>query len=193
MSSLKTYETELDEVIDIVIKLNWTYAIFCAFYQKKQVDRDIREKHPEFFLIIHESLLCNVCTAVTLLFKGKQKETSIFSLIKRIESSNPTLSKKLVQKIGSHKSLIRKVTTIRHQVFAHRCESKSPNEVFDEVKLYLKMLGEVVILSQFVTHVLAQEVGRGKAKGFTKHLEEGARYIVKDADLVMQTFLKMVH
>ena len=40
---LKTHKNELDEMIDVVVKLTWNYTIFCALIEKKDADLEVRE------------------------------------------------------------------------------------------------------------------------------------------------------
>ena len=70
---MKTRESELGEMIDVVIKLVWNYTIFRALFEKNDADLETRKAHPEFFLTMHDSLLCGFCTATTILFEDKKK------------------------------------------------------------------------------------------------------------------------
>jgi hypothetical protein len=82
---MKTCESELGEMIDVVIKLVWNYTIFRALFEKNDADLETRKAHPEFFLTMHDSLLCGFCTATTILFDDKEKATSLWSLIKKLK------------------------------------------------------------------------------------------------------------
>ena len=90
---MKTNENELDEMIDVVIKLIWNYTIFCKLFEKKEAYADARQAHPEFFVTMSDSLLCSFFVAADLLFDEKEKATSLRNLIKDIEVSNPQLAK----------------------------------------------------------------------------------------------------
>jgi len=156
---MKTRENELQEIIDVVIKLAWNYTIFRALFEKNDTDCETRKAHPEFFLTMHDSLLCGFCAATTILFDDKAKATSFWHLIKK---STPELANKLTEKIQLSSSYIKKVEALRHQVFAHRWEAKSPQDVFTEVRLQTDMMTEVVKLAQFVICELADEITKGR-------------------------------
>ena len=80
--SAKTFKNEVDEILDVVIKLIWIYTIFRGLFEKKEDGREedyykARAAHPQFFLTIYDSLLCGFCNTTALLFKEKDNETSI--------------------------------------------------------------------------------------------------------------------
>ena len=156
---MKTREDELKEMIDVVIKIVWNYTIFRAFFEKNSADLETRKAHPEFFLTIHDSLLCGFCTATAILFDDKEKATSLWNLIKK---SKPETAKALGEKIQLNSASIKRVETLRHQVFAHRWQAKSPQDVFAEVQLQVKMIAEIVNLAQSITLELAGEIDRNK-------------------------------
>ena len=91
---MKTRENELEEMIDVVIKLTWNYTIFRALFEKDDADYETRKAHPEFFLTMHDSLLCGFCTGTTILFDDEEKATSLWSLIKK---TTPELANKLTK------------------------------------------------------------------------------------------------
>jgi hypothetical protein len=156
---MKTRESELGEMIDVVIKLVWNYTIFRALFEKNDADLETRKAHPEFFLTMHDSLLCGFCTATTILFEDKEKATSFWSLIKKLK---PELASKLNEKIRFKSSYIKKVETLRHQVFAHRWEAKSPQDVFAEVQLQVNMMTEIASLAQLIIFELAGEIANDR-------------------------------
>jgi hypothetical protein len=158
---MKTRENELKEMIDVVVKLVWNYTIFRAFFEKNNADLETRKTHPEFFLTMHDSLLCGFCTATALLFDGKEKATSLWSLIKK---SKPETVKALGEKIQLNSVYIKKVEALRHQVFAHRWQAKSPQDVFAEVQLQVNMMAEIVNLAQSTILELAGEIDRNKSE-----------------------------
>lgn len=165
---MKTYENELDEMIDVVIKLTWTYAVFCALFEKKSADRETREEHPELFLTMHDSLLCGFCVATAVLFEEKEKATSICNLIREVEVSKPELGNKLKERIRANRRPIQELEKIRHQVYAHRWKKKAPQEVFDEVRPRVSMMKEVVDLARSIVSGLAQESGGQKRENLEK-------------------------
>jgi hypothetical protein len=162
---MKTCEDELKELIDLVIKLVWNYTIFRAFFEKNDADLETRKAHPEFFLTMHDSLLCGFCTATAILFDNKEKATSLWSLIKQ---SKPETANALAEKIRLNNGYIKKVKTLRHQVFAHRWQSKSPQEVFAEEGLRVNMMTEIVNLVQLIILELAGEIDRNKKEELQK-------------------------
>ncbi|HTR40844.1 MAG TPA: hypothetical protein VMH87_04450, partial [Pseudomonadales bacterium] len=114
---MKTRKDELEEVVDLVIKLIWNYKIFRALFEVNKADYETRTAHQEFFITMNDSLLCFFCTGVTILFEDKEKTTSFWSLIRK---STPALQSELTGIIKLNHGKIEKVETLRHQVFAHR-------------------------------------------------------------------------
>src|SRR5690348_16266852 len=116
---MKTYGNELDEIIDVVVKLDWNYTIFCKFFEQTDIYTEVRRAHPHFFITIYESLLCSFCTPTDLLFCKRPKATSLCNLIKDAESTKPEFAAKLTEKIHAKKNLIGTIEEIRNQVCAH--------------------------------------------------------------------------
>ena len=184
---MKSYENELDEILDVVIKLAWSHTILCALFEKKDADRQVREIHQEFFITIYDSLLCGFCTTTALLFSEKEKATSICNLIRDIQQSKPELAKKLNEKICVNKSLIKKAEDIRHQACAHRWKAKTPHEVFAEAGLRLNMMKEIVELTRFVICELVEEVGKENPEK-QQLSKETLQRVADDASQVMRAF-----
>jgi len=189
---MKTYENEVDEIIDVVVKLTWSYTIFRALFEKKDADREAREAHPEFFLIMHDSLFCGFCVATAVLFEDKEKATSICNLVKEIEVSKPELAKKLNERIRANRWPIDELQKSRHQVCAHRWKSKTPQQVFDEVRPRVSMMKEVLDLSRSIISELAEEAGGEKPKDMERQQlsKETLECIAEDAGQVMRAFVK---
>src|SRR5690242_19240431 len=120
---MKTPNEELEEMIDLVTKLNWTYTILRALFRKNDADAEVRRTHPEFFLAMHDSLVCSFCVSVEILFEEKAKATSLWSLIRQIE---PQLSNELAVRVQAFNAPIKNIESIRHQVCAHRWQAKTP-------------------------------------------------------------------
>jgi hypothetical protein len=184
---MKTHENEVNEIIEVVIKLTWGYTIFCALFQKKDADREARGAHPEFFMTMYDSLFCGFCVTTALLFNDKPKATSICNLIKDIEALQPELAEKLNEKIRVNRSVIDKIETIRHQVCAHRWEKKTPQEVFEEVQPRLNMVKNVIDLARFIVFELA-DVRRKEELERQQLSEHTLQCITYDAGLVMRAF-----
>jgi hypothetical protein len=193
---MKTYENELDEMIDVVIKLTWNYTIFCALFEKKDAFREARETHQEFFLVMHDSLLCSFCVATDLLFHEdkKGKATSLCNLIKDIETPKPEFARGLNDKICANKSPIEKIGVIRNQVCAHRWEKKTPQEVFDEARLHLSEMKTVTELSRSIICALAEEAGGERKENLEKQQlsENRLQCIANDAGQIMRAFVETV-
>lgn len=194
---MKTYESELDEMIDVVVKLTWSHTIFCALFEKKDVDREAgeceaRKAHPEFFLAMHDSLLCGFCNAIALLFKNKDNETSFCSLIKRIEGTKPDLAKKFNEQIQANNSFIKSIKVLRHEFFAHRYITKTPQEVFAEARLHLNEMKEATDFTRLIIIELAGEAGGNRKQNLeTQQLsKETLRCVANDAGRVMHTFME---
>src|SRR6266446_2726350 len=152
---MKTREAEVEEMIDVVIKLTWNYTVFRALFEKKEADSEAREEHPEFFLTLHDSLFCGFCVATSLLFEEKEKATSLWSLIR---TSKLGLRSKLTERIQAAGGLIKKIEAIRNQVCAHRWEARSPQDVFAEVRLRISMMTEIAYLARFIICEVVGEV-----------------------------------
>lgn len=151
---MKTCTDELKEMVDVVVKLTWTYTIFGTLFKKQDAESEVRRAHPEFFLTMHDTLLCSFCLAVEILFEKKEKATSLWSLIRK---SKPKLFKELTGRIHAHTSSIKKIEAIRHQVCAHRWQAKSPQEVFAEVQLPFNTMTEITTLARSLILELAEE------------------------------------
>ncbi len=181
----------------MVNKLVWSCKIFCALFEKKDTNRDakecdVRKAHQEFFLAMHDSLLCGFCVATTLLFSEKEKATSICNLIKDIEESKPGLATMLNEKIRDFRAngdAIGKVEVIRQQACAHRWKAKTPQEVFAEAGLRLSMMKEVADLSRFIICELAKEAGKEDLEK-QQLSEETLQRIADDASRVMDAFVE---
>ena len=192
---MKTYENELDEMIDVVIKLIWNYTIFCKLFEKKEAYADARQAHPEFFVTMADSLLCSFFVAADLLFNEKKKATSLRKLIKDIEVSNPQLAKKLNGKIPTSKgSLIGKIAIMRNQVFAHRWNAKTPQVVFHEASVTPNMMKEITELAQSIICDLAEGFGGIKRVNIERiQLSNNTlQCIADDAGLVMGAFVATI-
>jgi HAMP domain-containing protein len=189
---MKTYEEEVDEIIDVVIKLAWNYTVFRALFEKKDADREARGAHPEFFLTMHDSLFCGFCVATALLFSEKEKSTSICSLIRHIQVPNPDLAKKLNERIRVNQGPIDELQKIRNQVCAHRWEKKTPQEVFDEVGPRMSMMREIIDLARSAICELAEVGGVKKRERLEKQQlsKETLQCIADDTGQVMRAFEK---
>jgi hypothetical protein len=183
---MKTYGEELDEMIDVVIKLTWSYTIFRALFE--DADREAREAHPEFFLTMHDSLFCGFCVATALLFNTKAKATSICNLIKQV--SKPDLAEKLNDKITPRPSPIVKLQKMRNEVCAHRCKTKTAQEVFHEVAPRVSTMKEVVDLAKSIICELAEHAGVKKRENIEEQQfsKETLQQIADDAGQVMRAF-----
>ncbi len=184
---MKTRENELEEMIDLVIKLSWTYTVFRALFAKKDADSEVRQQHPEFFLTMHDSLFCGFCVATEILFEEKEKATSLWSLIRK---SKPQVAHGLSEKIRAHNSSIENIEAIRHQVCAHRWQAKSPQEVFAEVRPRLSMMAEINNLGRFVLLELVGEVDSNRRTALERQQlgELRLRSVTDDASQVMRAF-----
>ena len=193
----KTFKNEVDEILDVVIKLIWIYTIFRGLFEKKEEDREkdyykARAAHPQFFLTIHDSLLCGFCDTTTLLFKEKDNETSIYSLIKHVKELKPSLAKKLRKQIQAKNSLLKKIKSIRHGVHTHQNKTKTPQEAFIEANLSLNMLKEVADFTQSIINELAEEAAESQNEKL-KNLQlsnDILQSLTNDTDQVMRTLLK---
>ncbi len=184
---MKTRNEELDEMIDLVIKLNWTYTIFRSLFKKQDADSEARCAHPEFFLAMHDSLLCSFCVAVEILFETKPKATSLWNLIKQIE---PQLSAKLSTRIQASNTSIKDIEAIRHEVNAHRWQAKTPQRVFAEVQLRIKTMAEIANLARVLVLELAGDIdNKRKAELENQQLSESTLSCVAgDAGKVLEAF-----
>lgn len=184
---MKTRNEELEEMIDLAIKSIWTYTIFRTLFRKEDADSEARRAHPEFFLAMHDSLLCSFCVAVEILFEEKPKATSLWSLVRQAE---PQLSSQLETRILAHYSSIKDIETIRHQVCAHRWQAKSPQEVLAEVQLRINAMTEIAQLTRFLILELAEDIdSKRKAELEKQQLSESTfGCVAEDALKVLQAF-----
>ena len=175
-------------MIDVVIKLTWSYTVFRALFEKKAADREVREAHPEFFLTMHDCLFCGFCVATSLLFEDKRKAISLRNLVVQ---AKPELEAKWNEKIRVNRS-IKELEKIRQQVCAHRWQKKSPQEVIDEVRPRVKMMEEVVALARSIVLELVGAINAEKRE----HLEaqqlsgETSQKLADDTGQIMHAFLK---
>jgi hypothetical protein len=156
---MKTRDEELDEIIDVVVKLVWTHAAFQSLFSKHPADAEVRCEYPELFLTLHDALVCSFCVAVEILFEEKEKATSLWSLIRK---SRPQLSSELTRRIQVHTSAINRIETVRHQVCAHRWQAKLPKDVFAEVQLRLSTMTEIADLARSLILELVGEIDGDK-------------------------------
>ena len=192
---MKTYENELDEMIDAVIKLTWNYTIFLKLFEKKEIYSEARQAHPEFFVTMLDSLLCSFFVTADLLFEEKKKATSLRNLIRDIEMSKPALAKKLNEKIPAGKGgLIEKIRIMRNQVCAHRPKAKTPQAVFAEAAVRLSMMKETTDLARFIVSELADEAGGRRKKNLKKQQlsDSTLQCVIDDAGLVLRAFAETV-
>jgi hypothetical protein len=142
------------------------------------VESEVRDEHPEFFLTMHDSLLCSFCVAVEILFEEKETATSLWSLIRK---SDAQVASNLQKRIRAHKTSIKKVETIRHQVCAHRWQAKSPQGVFAEVRLRFNMMTEIADLARSIILELTEAVDTTrKAEIERQQLSDSTLCIVAD-------------
>ena len=179
-------------MIDVVIKLTWSYTLFRALFEKKDADREAREAHREFFLTMHDSLFCGFCVGTALLFEEKEKATSICNLVKEFGVSKPELAKKLNEKIRANRRPIDELEKIRHQVCAHRWKKKTPQEVFIEACPRMSVMQAVVDLARSIILELAGDAGVQKRENLEKQQLSKAtlQCIADDAGQVMRAFVK---
>ncbi|HZR17977.1 MAG TPA: hypothetical protein VFE51_11830 [Verrucomicrobiae bacterium] len=184
---MKTRNNELEEMIDLVIKLIWTHTIFRTLFRKQDADSEVRGAHPEFFLAIHDSLICSFCVGVEILFQQKAKARSLWSLVRQVE---PLLSNKLTASIQAHNTSIQDIEAIRHQVCAHRWQAKSPQKVFAEAQLRIKPMTEMVDLVRFLILELAGEVESKRRAGLEQQQmnESTLSCVAGDAERVLDSF-----
>jgi len=168
----------------MIIKLTWFYTMYRALFEKGESNREARESHPETFLTLHDSLLSAFCVDTAVIFDEKTKATSIWSLINQ---SKPELATKLEQEIDAKSSSLNAVETLRHQVFAHRFQSKSAADVFAEVWPRLSMMGEIVALSKSTLYQLLAEADLSRmAELETQQLSARTLDIIaRDAHLIL--------
>ena len=188
---MKSYDNELDEMIDVVVKLTWSYTIFRALFGRNDADCEARGAHPEFFLVMQDSLFSGFCVATALLFEGKDKATSICNLVKEIGETKPELAEKLNAEIRPKRGFIDELAKIRHQVSAHRWKSKTPQEVFEEVRPRLRMMQEVTDLARSIILQLAEDAGANKKAhlGEQPFSQTTLQCIAVDAGQVMRAFV----
>lgn len=196
---MKTYENKLDEMIDVVVKLTWNYTIFSALFKKKNADREAREceareAHPQFFLTMYDTLLCSFCVATHLLFykDKKGKATSLCNLIRDIEMAKPEFAKQLNEKIYAKRNLIKKIRIIRNQVYAHRSEAETPQEVFTKARVQLDIMKEIADLTRLIICELGEEAGGNRRENveLLKLNRETLQFIEDDAGRIMNAFVE---
>jgi len=183
---MKTQKEELQEMVDVVIKLTWNYTVFRALFEKNEADCETRQAHPEFFLTMHDSLFCGFCVATEILFEEKAKATSLWSLIRRSK-----LEKGLSQKIPAlNNSSIKTIEAIRHRVCAHRWQAKSPQDFFAEVWPRVTMMKDIVNLARTVILELVGEVDarRGAELESQQLSETTLQCVADDACRVVRAF-----
>lgn len=191
---------ELDEMIDVVVKLIWNYTIIRTLFEKKDAEREVKEcearrSHPQFFVIMQDSLICSFFVAADMLFYDtRAAATSLPNLIKK--RLKPELAKQLNEKIYTERNLIliEKIGVLRNQACAHRWEAKTPHEVFTEAGVQLNMMKEITELAQFIISDLAEEAGGNRREKMEKlQLDKGTlQFIADDAGRVMNAFVETI-
>jgi hypothetical protein len=194
---MKTYENEVDEMIDVVVKLTWNYTILRALFEKKDPQREAEEQgarqaHPQFFITINESLLCAFCIATEIAFEGHTKATSIPKLLKHIQKLKPDLAIELNKKITDNKVLIKKFRDLRNQSCAHRWEGKTQQEVFKDVEASLNNMKEIADLARLIISEIAKDVGGSRKENLEQLMlnKETLEYVANDASQVMRAFIE---
>ena len=106
---MKTFENEVDEIANVVIKLTWTETVFKGLFEKGESHRKTREMHPELFLTMYESLLSAFSVGTAVLFDDASKATSMPNLIAQMEVLEPQLAQRLRQEIQQTRQSIRAI------------------------------------------------------------------------------------
>jgi hypothetical protein len=190
---MKTFENEVDEMTDAVIKLTWKYTLFCILIEKKDAYIELREAHPEFCLTMYESLLDSFCVTVAFLYEDrKPKATSLCNLIRDLEGKKPDLANKLNEKIRATKDSISKIEILRNQVVAHRWEAKTPQQVWAKANVTLGILSEIVRLARIIIFELAGEAGGNRKETLEKQQlsEPTLRAIADDTRQMMRALAR---
>ncbi|HTR41944.1 MAG TPA: hypothetical protein VMH87_10050, partial [Pseudomonadales bacterium] len=80
-----------------------------------------------------------------------------------------------------------------HQVFAHRFQAKSPQDVFNEAKLQAGVMSEIADLAKSITYKLAEEIVLGKKEELEKQQlsQSTLQAITAEVAEIMRTFPKI--
>lgn len=192
---MKTYQEELDEMIDAVIKLVWNHTVFAALFEKEYAAQEARQQHPELFLTLHDSLVCSFCVMADFLFEDKkEKAVSLCNLIKKIEAAKPQIANNLNSKIRAQSGTIEKIGTLRNQAFGHRWRAKPLPDVFAEASVTLSMMKEIAGLAQSIVTELAGDAGGGRLENLQRQWlsHTTLQCVANDAAQVVRAFAEPV-
>jgi hypothetical protein len=159
---MKTYEERIAELKNVVIQLVWTYTVFSEYWKKSKGYRAARMTHPEFSLVLHNSLLCDFFISTRILFKGGGNDESLSNLIAHFERTNrkPALSERLRLKRLALEKTLEKLRDLRDDLFAHRFQDKKAEEVSKKLMPRLGQMKEVADLAKEILYELLDKKQR---------------------------------
>jgi len=187
---MKTYEDRLAELKDVVIQTIWTYTVFSEYWKKSENLAEARMAHPEFSLVLHNSLLFNFFISTRILFKGGGNDESLPNLIAHFERTHhkPALSEQLRAKNKSLEDTLEKLRDLRDDVFAHRFQDKKAEEEMKAIKPRLDTMKEVANLAKEILNELLDKTDREFLDGQQLSKSTLDR-LAADTQMVLQAFL----
>jgi hypothetical protein len=146
------------EMAERVIELSRSYAIWWELVQASNFERfsQVIDDHEDYFAAITHSLFQAFVIISYQLFENRKDTTSLRSLVNDLEKSNPAVGFKLRSAIDEKLPLIKKVFSIRGNVYAHRNKLQAPEAFFASAGLSADHMREVLNLARDVVCALAE-------------------------------------
>jgi hypothetical protein len=172
---MQSPQEEVKELIDQVLRLTQGFEIWWEIVRKenKAPYPELRETHLPFFEPVQFLLSESLFVICYQLFDYRPDSKHFKGLIKSIAAKNQTVANACEAKIATNKSVIEKVVTIRHKVFAHREKGTHPFDTFANQRLTIKELRGMVELAQDVVSDLSEALG---VRSKTDQMREFASY-----------------
>jgi hypothetical protein len=147
-----------------LLRVTECYAIWWEIVRTENKTKypEIRERHGRFFEPVQHLLASEFFVICYQLFDHRADSKHIQGLINGVAQSNPALGSAMQAKMAATNAMLAKVKTIRSKVFAHREKAISPSNVFENAKLRVGEMREVVEFAQNIISELAEGLGMAK-------------------------------
>ncbi len=178
------------QAIERVIELTYCYEIWRALTNIENKDRfgSVCETYDDFFFTIIRSLETSVVViAYQLLGDRRNDVVSIRSLRESLPDGYCELSERIKSNIDARKDLISRVTSLRHNVYAHRNRDLTPQEVYEKAKITPNEYQSIVELAQKCVASLAEAFGERQEGVFLQELELSSASANKELANLMLT------
>lgn len=183
------------DMVERVIELTRGYAIWWTLVDKANFDRYgmTINRHEDFFATTTHALFQNITIITHQLFDKRSGTTSLVNLTRELATSNPALQCKLMKEIEACEPHLRKVRSIRSNVYAHRSKAKCPENIFAEERLTPAEMERIVLLSQRLVVALAISAGMEDITDIKDELKRREEYACEDTQLIMEALNQQFH